>query len=135
MKIKEKIFDKISFNPPKKHHENSATESPIYSNKYEQAISSFKKRQPAISNVQPTQRQTYQKKKFKWKPDKTPNSPKHQKNEQHQYYPQSSLWTNNNSPQDLQISAMFGQRPVNFKLNSGLFVHAQSGKWAKCINY
>ena len=77
MKIEEKIFDKISFNPPKKHHENSATESPIYSNKYEQAISSFKKRQPVIYNVKPTQRQPNQKnkKKLKWKPDKTPNSP------------------------------------------------------------
>ena len=59
----------------------------------------------------------------------------HQKDEQHQYYPQSSLWTSNNSPHDLQISPMFGQRPANFKLNSELFFHGQSGKWDKSINY
>jgi hypothetical protein len=137
VKIEEEIFDKIMFNPPKKHHDKSPTKSPIYPNKYEQAISPFKKRKPVISNFKPTQRQKNQKnkKKLKWTPDKTPNSPKHQKDEQHQYYPQSSLWTNNNSPHDLQISPMFGQRPANFKLNSELFFQEQSGKWDKNINY
>jgi hypothetical protein len=134
--IEEEFFDKLTFKPPKRHHNKAATKSPIYSNKYKQAISSVKQRQPVISNDKPTQRPTNQKnkKKFKWKPDKTPSSPKHQKDEQHQYYPQSSLWTKNNSPHDLQISPMFGQRPADFKLNSELFVHGQSGKWDKCIN-
>ena len=127
-----KVYEKNYFGHVKDIEDPPSTKSTIYSSKFEEALNLSKKR-PLIKpteNVK-VRRKPGIKRKFKWKPDKTPNSPKNKQEELHQYYPQSSLWPENELPHDLQISPMFGQKPADFKLNSELFFHGQSGKWDK----